>query len=73
MGLFDDDFKTPEPKRVRVMIGMSKSAVIEVLGKPDDKMSSETSRGTRESWFYNRGKVSAVFFEDGAVSSINRR
>jgi len=55
----------------RVMIGMSKKAVIESLGRPSNENKSTFSFGTTIQMVYSGGIYDYVYLENGIVSSFS--
>jgi hypothetical protein len=55
----------------RVMIGMSKKAVIESLGRPSNENKSTFSFGTTTQMVYSGGIYDYVYLENGIVSSFS--
>jgi len=54
----------------RVMIGMSKEAVIEALGKPSNENKDTTRYGTRTQMVYLYGNYAYVYLENGFVTAF---
>jgi hypothetical protein len=52
----------------RILIGMSRPMVIQVVGQPTRKVRTETADGVSERWFY--GPIDFIEFRDGRVSLI---
>ena len=53
------------------MIGMSKKAVIESLGRPSNENKSTFSFGTTTQMVYSGGIYDYVYLENGIVSSFS--